>query len=444
MFFVIITPFIVIYSLGYDFDWSNGRLTRNLFLNVQTIPRSAKVELGSGREYTTPAALRISSSTPQQVVITKNGYHPEKFRVWTNLTENTTAYLQSLILLPTTADLVEDLPAEREFLSFLPGNRLLATQNNLLYLYTYSPNSLSVPVPVTTQEDKTQLTSSRWEKVGQNTYFDPTTTLVLYLDPELSTWRLQNLTSVVPGAKQVVSVARNRFLILDERGNLYLWSVSRDTVQFIDSGYQGVARMDDTDSVWLRRGRDVLRLNQLQATYASLIQAPEQFRFTTLITEPSVEVSPFAVARVYRGVSVLVGEELYFSGDINPQTAGLVATEVEAVGYSEEALFYLSTEGEVQMYNLVYNNQKTLAYIDDTLVTQTRLYFDPVLKRLLVYTPSEVQAIWVDPKNFSNHLLTHSQVTWVRDEICQPATVARAQICVRENKLVKYQNLQRF
>ena len=442
IFFIIITPFVVIYSLGYNFDWATGRLTRNLFLNVQTIPRAASVELPSGRTYTTPAALRISSSTPQRVVVTAEGYHPEEFRVWTDLTQNTTAYLQGLILLPVEGETLERLPAEREFLNFLPTNRFLATQNNLLYLYTYSPNSISAPVPVTTQVDKSRVETGEWAKVGKSAYFNNQTSLLLYLDPTLSTWRLEDLNQTVPDSAYIVATGRGSFLVLDTQGNLYLWDLSRQTVQFIDSGYHGLVRSANSEFIWLRRGDTLLQLNQLQATYASLIQAPEQFAFATFQGPASAQVERLEVARVYRGLGVTVGETLYFVGDTTPEVAGVVAVNVEAAAYGEEALFYLDEAGEVQMYNLVYDNQKSLTYVDSP--REARLHFDPVLKRLLIYTPERVQAVWVDPKNFSNHLLTHSVVTWVEGQRCQVSTTVRTQVCAGENELIKYQNLLRF
>ena len=443
LFFVLVIPFVVVYSLGYNFDWSNGRLIRNLFLNVQTIPRGATVQLGTSGRYETPASLRISTVTPQALAIEAPGYQPENFQIWTDLAANTTTYLQNVVLLPDLSQPLAVLEETMNFLTFLPNNRFLAEQTGQIYLYTYSPNSLSSPLLVESSISPAELLDSSWEKMASTVYYDTRAKLVLFLNPTLAKWEIIDLTTVLPNIASFVPVNAATHLLLGSDQKLYFWDVSAARVTYIDRGFQGLARVTGTESIWLIRNSQVIRLNQDRVNYANLVTAAENFLFADL-AKPVTDVVSFKVGRIYRGLALKVGPDLYFAADTPAQTLGLIATDVATIAPAETAIFYTTFNGEVVMYNFLYNNQKILTKVSPGEIEDLTLHFDPLLYRVLLYFPKEVRAIWVDVQNYSNQIQTHSTVSWVQGQRCQKATVSRAQVCIVGTTLQKYQNLQRF
>ncbi len=442
IFFILITPFIVIYSLGYNFDWQNQTLSKNLFLKIQTLPRGADVEIQNAKKYTTPTEIRLSTDSPKKISISKDGYLDENFTVWSDLDKNTNTYLDKIILLPTNASSIQEFASSVDFLTFLPESRALFYSDNNVFMHSYSTNSVSAPISVTTDLNPEDITNEdKWVFEGQDFFWNEDKKFALYKDSVSLRWNLEDLSNTILGIDDIARVSNNTFLALDQDNNLYTYRPQDERVSFLDSGFLGIYANHQSESVWLAKEDNIIRLNKNRVNYDNILDSDENFIYSTtggLVGEDST----FEVADIYRGVVVRLGSSLYFLEDTEPNISNLLTNEAVDFTTSNNTVFWMHQEGYVQMYNFEFDVQKNLANFDG-VSDKARLYYSGDLGRLVVYDQN-VNTIWVNPANKSDNIKEHSKNTWLSNPQCQKFTEGKNQVCFEGGSIVKYQNSARF
>ena len=444
VFFLIITPFIVVYSLGYNFDLNSRMLVTNLIVNISTLPSGSDVQLGEDT-FTTPLDLRLSSSAAQPITISEQGYASESLVVWSDLHQNSNVNLKNLVLLPQESETITSFSSATNFLNFLPGNKILYAVGDILFLQDYSLSSIGSPITIVSELKAEDFSTGNWESLQLNYYWNHTTGTLLYLDPVSTTWQAMNLQSIVLQATDIARVSSNRFLIIDELSNLYSWEPSSSQISFLDSGYFGVEARPQSDSVWLSRSNGLARINKNRLNYENILASRDTYlipfeQSTSLNTPVDLQVSH----RAYRGTIVRAGSDLFYIADNNPGVINTISRTARLHTIYNNAVFYSTATGALQMYDFDQDRQKNLALVKDTQSLQY-LTYDPSLKRLLMYSGDGVQAIWVEPQEIAPNIISHPRSTWVdTNYTCQRYISNRSLVCFSRGELMRFTNLRRF
>jgi len=75
LFFIIAAPIIILYSLGYNFDWQEKKLVLTGGLYIKTTPKNATVYINDKPRKETPAFIKRLIPKYYQIKVTKEGYH---------------------------------------------------------------------------------------------------------------------------------------------------------------------------------------------------------------------------------------------------------------------------------------------------------------------------------------------------------------------------------
>lgn len=88
--FLITAPLIVLYTAGYRYNLSKGRIQKTGILIISSIPKKAEIYLNEKKEEkkTTPAEIKNVLPGDYEIILSKNGYHnwQKKLPVYENFT----------------------------------------------------------------------------------------------------------------------------------------------------------------------------------------------------------------------------------------------------------------------------------------------------------------------------------------------------------------------
>jgi hypothetical protein len=439
IFFILVSPVIIIYSLGYNFDITKGNLQKNLLLSIKTIPRGAEISTNNSRKYTSPVEIRLTTTTPQEFKISYTDFFDENFTVWTGLKQNSSFILDNIVLLPKKSSNIHTLEETEKFLTFLPKNRYLLSKNNLLYMQGYSPLSISDLVPVgAVGIDKNNISKGQWKALDDNTIYNQSQKLLLWLNSDITTWQVDLINNTIPDVYEVKSIGNNKLAVLDSKGNLYIYYPLTKTVQFVDSGYLGLDTDQETDTLWL------MKTNGLYKISFDFFQNSDDF-FGNL-EKPFINIIPeyrdtqiLKVKPNFKGFSVFGGSYLWYAQDIDRDKPNLLSKNVKQTSNTKNAVIYLDSNGQVLMYNYLFDFEKKLAHIDKP-DDNTLLYYNQDMQRLFIYSPNLTKSIWINSDNNTQNIIKHSVIDWITDSQCQQYIDARVQVCYKDGILQKYQN----
>jgi hypothetical protein len=441
IFFVVITPFIVIYSLGYNFNWNSQSLQRNLIINVETIPKSTTIKLNEDTALS-PSELRISSNAPAQLTLTQEGYKTEEFTVWSDLNQNTNISMRKLLLLPEKFEKVASFPPSSEFINFLPLDKVLFKRDNLLYLQHYTPTSVDNPIPITNNLGNEDL-KGEWKALNSKFYWNQQTKTAMFYDNQVLNWKTQSLKTQVPDVFDIAEINSTTYLILGEDTNLYQWDTLLDEVSFVDNGFVGIDASIDSEYMWLLKEKNIYRLSKTNTNYQQLLEIINEEPFST--TNKELEgVQKLEVSNVFRGNTLLIGEDLYYINELNNQSTNLISDAVMLTNSSNNSLYYLTKSGQLITYNFEFDTQAILHTLDKPESIQN-LFFSPVYSRVFVYDKEGgVTGIYTNSGEPKNVFLKHSVVSWIdKGIICQNYTEDRFQVCINNGEIIRYNNLSR-
>lgn len=154
--FFIITPAILFYAAGYNFNIKNGSIERTGILIIKTNPRDAIVDLGKAKTFnwlynffytnqilTTPLKLRNLLPDKYELTITKNGYFD--YRKQIELLPGHTIVLDDILLLKqSTPKVIVDADVLKTKIS--PDKEKLAVVTDKSIIIVYLSNARTVTI----------------------------------------------------------------------------------------------------------------------------------------------------------------------------------------------------------------------------------------------------------------------------------------------------------
>src|SRR3990167_8145557 len=135
--FIIITPYVVLYSLGYRIDFENKKIVTTGGIYVRVLPQGSEVLIDSKINNKTGLfsnSVFVQNLLPKQhmVLIKKDGYH--EYQKNLEVKENEVTKLENVILFKKNT-IFEVLPpaAQSPFGQGVEENNFIIKNNNLYY-----------------------------------------------------------------------------------------------------------------------------------------------------------------------------------------------------------------------------------------------------------------------------------------------------------------------
>ena len=128
VFFIILLPFITIFSLGYGIDFDKRSVQNNLTISLETYPRNATARVFN-QNFQTPTELGVPAGKDVKLELSKDGFLTETFGLSSEEKNNSIAKINDLWLLPKNSDRTYSIKQDK-IISILDEKFLLVKKEN--------------------------------------------------------------------------------------------------------------------------------------------------------------------------------------------------------------------------------------------------------------------------------------------------------------------------
>ncbi len=103
LFFILITPVIILYSLGYSFDWQQQKIVLTGGLYIKSTPKKATVYINDKPKKETPVFIKRLTPKYYQIKVTKEGFHEwsKKLKIESKLVTE----VKNIVLIPVNPEI---------------------------------------------------------------------------------------------------------------------------------------------------------------------------------------------------------------------------------------------------------------------------------------------------------------------------------------------------
>lgn len=455
---------MTVYSLGYGLDLSERKLNHSVDITLQTTPSGALVKANGSPVTTTaliPTRLTAKDGYLINLEVTRDGFLSEKLDLWGQPGANTTARINPLVLLPENFNVFVKDP-EKTLLSLVTENLVLYQQNNQLVVQLYSFSGLLGNPEIVVSEfmDVNKILPSFWTSLSNNLYWQEATNLLLYKQANL--WYLFDLNKTNLSIQQMARVDAETILVLDSEGKVWLLDLPNSlnffqqplrAISFLIGDIQGITFTRSPDIIWfLRRGQIFAVSRENVQNLSSVLEYREldSYEYTNIATlDASVNFSAtkkivrFLASYVHQGLVFQIDQKLYYVPDFAKNDPVLISPEVFSWFAAGSSLFWLDQDFNLYVHNLNLNIKKFLSQFNlDPGITyhELRIFYYSKWKRVFVYTPQEIYALWFDKDIFNDTVVAYYPILWVNKASCLSRISNDYQFCLLDGQLISYSN----
>jgi hypothetical protein len=311
IFFVIITPFLVLFTLGYNLNLNKKELSSTLLVNVETLPIGANVKINDNQISTTPTEISLQKDKKYNLNISKKGFYDEEVSIFSHSQENITTSLKNLSLFPTDASTLAKPELGTRFETLLNENTVLMTKNNEYFLQPFSFGGLqSLPIIVENPSKVALKNTQDVDFLNPGYWFKSDNVLLTHIN---SKWTLINMGDGVRKANAVVAVNEDQFLVLDTDKNLWTFNPVTKEWIFVENSVNAIDYTKSNNFVWILKG---LMVSRFQTSPNKKInpQIQPYIEFSKLyeVTKPT---ESFQVFSVHQGVAIRTNNDIIYIPD---------------------------------------------------------------------------------------------------------------------------------
>jgi hypothetical protein len=489
IFFLVVSPILAIYALGYDFDLKKNDLKNTVTASVETAPDNAKVQsIGDfGRQNNvTNADFRIPTKNTLKLSISKEGYVNEDFTIKGKSSENSLVRLKKINLLPASEQKYDTIPSEWQNISFVSKEFLLyskadsLTNQNSWFLQQYSYGGfLGDPKPVSSFVSDTQIqdtqtlpinldaaalpnistipTNSFWEELSADIFWQKETQTYLFKNSsgEWKVWQIQFLNM---GQMDTIWLGQNNILLFDRLNskNLYQYDIKADKLSYLTDNVRAVSF--NSNQLWIWYQNDLYRFNKEDLDKISSYDWSGQIKYQLSKFEGINSFSlyqdakDFKVKNVYQGVVVFINGQIFYLSDSDNEKWVLLANDVEYWTSTWHSIFWVSGDGRLITQNLELGYRRFVAQLDfditknkiinlDYYASWHRIFFY-ISDKTNINSNMQVYSIWYNPDFINNEIKTFSQKKWLDQKICRTFIESGYIFCIDDqNKFISYRNI---
>lgn len=202
IFFILLAPTIVFYSMGYSFDWQEKRIVLTGALYLKSTPKKAKVYINEKLKEETPAYIKRLSPKYYQIRVVKEGYQGWK----------------------------KNLKIE---------SQLVTEAKNILLI----PNNPEIEIINDKIADDFSLNQyiSQENKINENVFYIHKPTYIVYKTDQVNSFQEQiNLTPLPEDNEYQIIVSGNENLaVLNNQGSFYLLNKQKRNFELIKENVKG-------------------------------------------------------------------------------------------------------------------------------------------------------------------------------------------------------------
>jgi hypothetical protein len=457
VFFVSLTPFLIIFSLGYsiNLDKPNSALSSSLSVNLKTLPSGSTMKVDDST-FSTPIDFKIANNYNLTFTVSKNDYKEEKFSVWSKTDSNDLANFENLVLLPTkSSTLIDGDVTSIDRFALLSDTTLLYRQGGLVYVQNFDLSGLVGKRFDVSPANNTPDTvfSNQWRKLSSTSFWLQSEKMLLTKGSGTS-WFLKSLDrpfGSVTSVRNTIATVDGQFIVLDSRDNLWLVDQAQDgdlTWNFLESGVSGISQTSSPQFDWIWKGSGVYRVEKKRWNSQQFILGENIF-WTNDSINISADISEhiLKVKGVSQGILVQINSQLYFIPDFDSSKWRIVADNVHTFDVDSNTVFWVDRLGIISAYNFLFKTGYTLGNTGESLVKDIPLdglklsYFFQ-WKRLFIYTKNSVTSVWFDKDVINSGISQYYPGIWINGKDCLPQIVDKFQFCSNNNKIELFKNTE--
>jgi len=487
IFFLVVSPVLAIYALGYDFDVKKNNLNSTVTLSVETAPENAKIDaigtFGKIENYSN-ADYRVATKDQFKLIISKIGFLSEDFSVKGKNEDNSLARLKKIHLLPTDNQKLSLYDSNWSDESFVSKDYILYSQTvneqKSWFLQQYSFSGfLGTVKPISAQETVTKTggdlilpinldnnitptiktidTNSFWEEVDFDTFWQKDTQTLLFKDKS-GNWKIWQSQFLNLGDFDLIWLGQNTVLLHDRLStkNVYTYNIIEDKLVYITDNIKAASL--NNNQIWFWFEDKIFRLNKEEifdlANVDWSTKIGYDFRDFEGFDRAAIysKTADFKVKNVYQGVMIFINGQIFYQPDSQPQKWNLIAVNVKNWTSTWHSIFWLDSEKRLITYNLELNYERMIAVLDLDLsrVEIANLDYYAPWHRVFIYTKtlngtlntSQVDSIWYNPDFVNKEIRTFSKNTWLKEDVCRPFVDGGFIFCLNRDKyLISFRNL---
>lgn len=430
--FISLLPVLIIYSLGYNIDFSNRSIENSLNVRLETVPFTSNVLINKKKvSGITPTDLRILGNKNIELEITKDEHISETFYLTGQEGKNTSVKITSLYLLSTKENKLNNFNPTNINYSYFVGDSILYNEIGSEKIKIRDINSLST---FSSQEVK-QINQIKidvepvFKDIQNNIFFDSGNKLLI--------WKKSNNWSILDFKSQWINeddkTAQNLFefninsiesinenTVLFTNNNNYLFQLNLKSLflSIIDTQTIAVSQTIRPNQLWVFDKIGIKRvekfifndknnLTDFELTNEKVLNTLEYKDFAISCIKSSS--CNFKVSNTLAGSMILINNNLFYYQN-NKITK--INDDILYVTPQRDVVFYVSKLNVVYSYNTITNKSSYLGeLLNDEKILD--LSFIDEWKRLVIFQENNVSSIWFDKNIDNNNIVKYSITNWV-------------------------------
>jgi hypothetical protein len=433
IFFIIVLPFLVLFTLGYDINLNKSSLSKSLLVSLETLPRGSKVLSDSQVIGSTPVEIRGKNNTPITLDIVQNDYFPEKF-IFLSSTNNV-ANISNLALIPQKSSILSKANDGEELVTILNDRLVLVKNGSTFAVKNYTFGGIAdTELPVDNQS-KVELKNKYFIDIGGAYFFPDSQKLLVFKDEK---WSFKDFDKFSFNVDKIVR-KNSLFLIQSKSNQLWLYDLDTNQVKYIDSDIYGLSKTANSDFIWILRGSQVYRVDNLSDTNFQISSDQRYYNFNILKKNDNSLF--FDAKNLFQGVVLKYDSQIVYIPDFNSKQSVVLtdtAMSFETIG---STIFWLDSKGSLFANNLELKDEVKIGQIDtgSNLLNRVRISYYPTWKRVFVYLENKVYTVWFDKNVLNTSILKYFPYSF-SDGNCLVGITEKNQFCIENNSLVSYRN----
>lgn len=434
LFFLIILPFLILFTLGYDISLNKSGLSQSLVISIETLPRDSKVIENNKTIGNTPAEVRGENNVPITLNVTQNNYFPEKFIFFS--ASNTVANISNLALLPQTPIILSKNPTSQTLVTILNDSVVLVKEDNKFYIKNYTFGGIeNNQIPINNSEN-VNLLNNYFVDLGGAYYFYDSQVLLISKDEK---WIFKDLKKL---PLKVVKIVKKNTSFLIQTDNSQLWSYDSETnlLKFIESGIFGISKNINSDFIWILKGSEVYRIDSSNDLNFQFTVNRQYYNFD-IIKKLDNSLSSFDVKSVFQGIVLKYNTDIIYIPDFDTKQSVLITNNAESFEAFGSSVFWLSDNGSLFSNNLELKSEVIIDKIPlkSESIEKVKISYYIPWKRLFVYSDDKVNTVWFDKSVLNSSILKYFSYSFSGGD-CLVGITEKNQFCIEGNKLVSYRN----
>jgi hypothetical protein len=442
--YIILLPFLIIFSLGYDLDFKNKTFNNTLSIRIETYPRNALVPTQS-ETFKTPTDLRTEDGKELTLDVNLEGYQSESYTFKSLPGTNASAKIQSLWLLPQKEDQRINYSGSK-FISVLDDRNLIYSRGDNYYIQGYGFSGLQGnQEQISIEKSDRKLTEGRWEILLDDAYWQKEQEFMLFKRSEK--WSLLDLKNYPFKVRSAARVSPTQFLLLDSEKNIWSLNTKDLSYEFVDTGFVGMAFTDSPDMIWLLDNKKIYRLLRSSQNFLPTDLRTGVYAENSIIADLTSNLNTdkynnFVAKSLFLGLIFKINDRVLYIQDSNKSIWQVIASNVQAVGTNNSTMFWIDSQKSLYSYNLLLKNQVSFGKIDleSDYISNYNLSYFVRWKRLLIYTDKQIASTWFDTEIVNESIIRYYPKKWIVDKFCYAKIIDNYQFCAQDDNFIIYKN----